>query len=56
MKLSPPKTITFWVAVLLGLLGLLSFTGTLTLLPLEAFWLAFLGFALLAVAVMVDGL
>ena len=56
MKLTPPKVVTFWVAVLLGLLGLLSFTGTLALLPLEAFWLAFLGLALLAIAVLVEGL
>jgi hypothetical protein len=56
MKLTPPKTITFWIAVVLGLLGLFSFLGVFTLLPIEAFWLVFLGFALLVVALMVKGL
>jgi hypothetical protein len=56
IKLTPPKEITFWIAVVLGLLGLLSFLGVLTLLPIEAFWLLFMGFALLVVALLVKGL
>ena len=56
MHLTPPKTITFWIAVVLGLLGLFSFLGVLTILPIEAFWLAFLAFALLVVALLVKGL
>lgn len=56
MRLSAPKVITFWIAVLLGVLGLL---GTLTAIPLvsaNAFWFVFLGFALLAVSVLTKGL
>jgi hypothetical protein len=56
MKLTPPKTVTFWIAVVLGLLGLFSFLGVFTLIPIEAFWLLFIGFALLVVALMVKGL
>ena len=56
MKLTPPKEITFGIAVVLGLLGLLSFLGVFTLLPIEAFWLLFIGFALLVVALLVKGL
>ncbi|MEP6896155.1 MAG: hypothetical protein ABI986_11155 [Chloroflexota bacterium] len=56
MKLTPPKEITFWIAVVLGLLGLFSFLGVFTLLPIAAFWLVFIGFALLVVALMVKGL
>ncbi|HLA07900.1 MAG TPA: hypothetical protein VJ022_10680 [Anaerolineales bacterium] len=56
MKLTPPKEITFWIAVVLGLLGLLSFMGVFTALPIEAFWLAFLGFALLVFGLLVKGL
>jgi hypothetical protein len=56
IKLTPPKEITFWIAVALGLLGLLSFLGILTSLPIEAFWLVFIGFALLVVALLVKGL
>ena len=56
MKLTPPKEITFWIAIVLGLLGLLSFMGVFTALPIEAFWLAFLGFALLVFGLLVKGL
>ena len=56
MKLTPPKNITWWIAVALGVLGLLAFMGTLKVLPLDPFWLAFLGLALLAIACMVKDL
>ncbi len=56
MKLTPPKEITFWIAVALGVLGFLSETGTLTILPIAAFWLAFLGFLLLVLGLLVKGL
>jgi hypothetical protein len=55
MKLSAPKNLTWWIAVILGVLGLL---GTLFTAGLSSLWvwLLLLGFALLAVATMVDGL
>jgi hypothetical protein len=56
MRLTPPKQITFWIAVVLAVLGLLSFIGTLTILPIEAFWLVMIAFVLLAVALMVKDL
>jgi hypothetical protein len=56
MKLTPPKMITFGISVLLAFLGLLSFLGAFTLLPIEAFWLLFIAFVLLAVSLMVKGL
>lgn len=55
-KLTLPKEITFWIAVVLGLLGLFSFLGVFTLLPIEAFWLVFFGFALLVLGLLVKGL
>lgn len=55
MKLTPPKTITFWIAVALGVLGLLVFLGAIPAF-LPAFWLVFIAFALLVVALMVKGL
>ncbi len=55
LKLTPPKEITFWIAVALGLLGLFSFLGVLAL-PIEAFWLVFIAFALIVVALLVKGL
>ena len=56
MKLTPPKQITFWVAVILGLLGLLGFIGVVAAATPYAFWLAFIGLALLAIALLVKGL
>lgn len=56
MKLTPPKVITFWIAVVLGVLG---FLGHLTSIPFVTdydFWFVFVGFALLAVALLVKGL
>jgi hypothetical protein len=56
MKLSAPKVVTFWIAVILGLLG---FFGSLTTIPVVspyAFWFVFVGFALLAIAVLTKGL
>jgi hypothetical protein len=56
MKLTAPKQITFWIGVAFGLLGLLSQTGTLSILPIAAFWLLFIGFVILALAVLVKNL
>jgi hypothetical protein len=56
MKLTPPKVITFWISVALGLLGLLGNLGVVGALAGFAFWLTFLGLALLAVSLMVEGL
>jgi hypothetical protein len=57
MKLSAPKQITWIIAVVLGLLGLIGgFLDTTPLLGDYAGWLVFAGFALLAIATMVDGL
>ena len=57
MQLSPPKVITFWICVALGLLGLLGAIGVVDALAgTTAFWLTFAGLALLAVSLMVDGL
>ena len=47
MKLNSPKNVTFYIAVLLGLLGLLG--G-------YAFWLAFVGLVLLALGNLLSGL
>jgi predicted membrane channel-forming protein YqfA (hemolysin III family) len=56
LKLTPPKEITFWIAVALGRLGLFSVLGVFTLFPIEAFWLLFIGFVLLVVALLVKGM
>ena len=56
MKLTPPKMITFWVAVILGVLALLGHFKTVSALTPYAFWLAIAGLALMLVAVLVDSL
>ena len=56
MRLTPPKAITFWISVVLGVLGLIGNLGVVGALSGFAFWLAFLGLALLAVSLMVEGL
>ena len=56
MKLTPPKQITFWIAVILGVLGIL---GTLITIPVVsglAFWFVVAGFVLLVIALLVKGL
>lgn len=53
MNLSAPKNVTWMIAVALGIVG---FLGSFMGLGAISFWLLFLGFALLAVATMVEGL
>ena len=56
MKLTPPKVITWWVALILGVLALLGYLKTISALTPYAFWLALVGLALMLVACLVKGL
>ena len=56
MKLTPPKALTFWLGVIVGLLGLLGKIGVIAALAGFAFWLAFAGFAILALGLLVKGI
>ena len=56
MKLSPPKVVTFWIAVILAALGVLASQGIVPGLSGYAFWLVVVGFILLALANLVKGL
>jgi hypothetical protein len=56
MKLTPPKVVTFWIAVALAALGVLAFLGIITALSQYAFWLVVAGFVLLAIANLVKDL
>jgi hypothetical protein len=56
MKLTPPKTITFWIAVILGVLGLLGYLHTIAVFTPYAFWLVFAGLVLLVIANLVKDL
>ena len=56
MKLSPPKMITWFIALVLAILGLLGFTGTIAPLSEYAFWLALIAAALMLLATVIKGL
>ncbi|MCX6036531.1 MAG: hypothetical protein NTW99_01305 [Chloroflexi bacterium] len=56
MKLTPPKVITWWVALILGVLGLLGSTGNVAALSPYAFWLVMAGLVLLLVATLIKDL
>ena len=56
MKLSPPKQITWFIALALAVLALLGYTGTIAALGPYSFWLALIAAALLLLATIVKGL
>ena len=56
MKLTPPKQLTFWISVALGVLGLLGKVGAIAPLAAYDFWFVFVGLALLVVSLLVKGL
>lgn len=56
MKLTAPKKITFWVSVVLVVLGLIGYFIVLPVLTPLAFWLVLAGFVLLAAANILTGL
>ena len=56
MKLSKPKVITWWIAVILGVLGILATLGTIPVLSGYAFWLVVAWFVLLSLGTLLSGL
>ncbi len=56
MKLSPPKQITWFIALALAVLALLGYTSVIAALSPYAFWLALVAAALLLIATIVRDL
>jgi len=56
MKLTPPKVVTWWVALILGVLALLGVAGIIAALSNYAIWLALIGLALILIACLVKNL
>lgn len=56
MRLSAPKNLTWWIAVLLGVLGILATYISLPLISANAFWFVAIGFILLALGTLLKGL
>ena len=50
MKLSAPKTITWWIAVIIGVLGILGTFVSIPFVSANAFWFVAVAFILLALA------
>jgi hypothetical protein len=54
MVLNPPKMITFWISIVLGLLGLIGFF--VPAMSGFAFWLLLVGFVVLVLGLTVKGM
>ena len=55
MRLNAPKKVTWWVAVVVGLVGLLGKIITIPFVSAIAFWLVFVAFVLLALGTYLKG-
>lgn len=55
MKLSTPKNVTFYIAMLLGVVGLIAYLVTIPVLSGFAVWLIIAGFVILALGNMLEG-
>jgi len=56
MQLSAPKQITFWIAVVIAVLGLLASLVSIPVLSGFALWLVVIGFVVLAAGNLMEGL
>ena len=56
MKLGAPKQITFLISVVLVLIAVLVVLGIVPSLPISAFWLAIVGYVLLALGCLLPNL
>jgi hypothetical protein len=56
MKLSSPKNITWWIAVVIGVLGILGQLVSIPFVSTYAFWFEAIAFVLLALATFLKGL
>jgi len=56
MSLSAPKQITWWVAVVLAVIGLLAQLITIPALSGIAFWILLVAFIILALGTFLEGL
>ena len=56
MALSAPKQVTFWVAVVVAVIGLIAALVTIPVLSGFALWILVLGFVILAAGNLLEGL
>ncbi len=56
MNLSAPKNVTWWIAVVLGVLGILGHFAKLPFVTTYDFWFVVVGFVLLVLGTALEGL
>ncbi|NLE99968.1 MAG: hypothetical protein GX601_03235 [Anaerolineales bacterium] len=56
MKLSAPKQVTWIIALILGVIGLIGALVTIPVISGISFWIVLVGLALLLLATLIDGL
>ncbi len=56
MKLTPPKAVTFWISVVLGILAFLGTLVTIPFVTANVFWVLFVAWLLLVLGLLVKGL
>jgi heme/copper-type cytochrome/quinol oxidase subunit 1 len=56
MRLSAPKQVTWWIALVIGVLGILANLVAIPVLSGFAFWLVVVAFVLLILATFLEGL
>lgn len=56
MKLNPPKKITWYIAIILALIGLIGYLVTIPFITQQAFWFEFVAAVLMILAVWLEGL
>jgi len=56
MNLSAPQVITWWIAVVLGVLGILGTLTSIQFVSANAFWFVAVAFVLLAIATLIKDL
>jgi hypothetical protein len=56
VKLSAPKQVTWWIALVVGVVGILANLVTIPVLSGFAFWLVVVAFVLLILATFLEGL
>lgn len=55
MKLSAPRFAVFLVSLIIAAVGLLAVIGNVTIVPVPAFWLMAIAYAVLAVGCLIRG-
>ena len=56
MKLSAPKQITFWIAVVIAVVGVIAKLVSIPMLSREPGWLVVIAFVVLAAGNLIEGL